>query len=460
MRSATTATTLSWWRRHWRVSEDIVLNLSAVVVGTATGLGAVFFIWLLEQVGRLVTWIEAVIGSPWGLLLAMAVAGFLVGTMVERWAEEAKGHGVPEVMEAVALRNGRIRTRVAAVKVLASSLTIGAGGSAGREGPIVQVGAALGSAVGQRLQLSGEALRTLVACGAAAGIAATFNAPIAGAIFALEIILGRLTVRYFGSVVLSAVAGSIVSRALLSGQPAFAVPSYSLNHLAEIPIYIVLSLLTGVAAVVFIRVLYAAENRFDAWSIPLGFKASLGLVLTGAMALLLPNREILGSGVHLIGEAIAEDFALPLGIMAALFVLKMLATTATLGSGNSGGIFAPTLFMGATLGGIVGTIAQQWFPTLVVHPGAYAIVGMAAMFSAAARAPITAILIVFEMSNDYQLILPLMLATVLATLVAERLYKDSIYTLKLTQRGIRLQQGRDEDVLESISVVRSDANGD
>lgn len=452
MRNIAFSTPFDIRRRMVRLPADLTLNMAALVVGAGTGLGAVAFIWLMARVSDGAAALQAAIGHPLGLLVTMGAGGLIVGFIIERWAKEAKGHGVPEVMEAIVLRNGQIRSRVAGIKVLASSITIGVGGSAGREGPIVQVGSALGSTVAQLLRLPSDNMRTLVACGAAAGIAATFNAPIAGAIFALEVILGRFTVRYFGAVVLSSVAGSVVGRTFLSNQPAFRVPAYRFNSLAELPIYIVLSLLAAMLAVGFIKLLYSAENAADKWHVPLAVKAALGMIATAAISLLLPEGKVLGSGVHLIGEAIAEDFEMPLRMMAALLVLKMVATTATLGTGNSGGVFAPSLFMGATLGGIVGTLAHQWWPTVALNPGAYAIVGMAALFSASARAPITAILIVFEMSGDYHLILPLMLATVLATLVSEQLMKDSIYTLKLTQRGIRVQDGRDEDVLEGITV--------
>lgn len=437
---------------RWQIPEEFIIVGTALIVGLGTGLGAIAFIWLLEQINLLTLWGENILGQTIGRLLLMAVAGILVGFMIARWASEAKGHGVPEVMEAVAMRGGRIRPRVAAVKVLASSLTIGTGGSAGREGPIVQVGSALGSTLGQILGFSEERVRTLVACGAAAGIAATFNAPIAGTIFALEVILGSFTVRYFGAVVISSVTAAVVSRSILGDRPAFTVPSYPLTHLGELPIYMVLGVLAALLAVFFIRFLYYSEELFDNWTIPLPVKAAIGMVLTGLVALLLPERNVLGSGLHAIGEAIAGNFSLTLGLMAALLFLKMLATTLTLASGNSGGVFAPSLFMGAVLGGMVGTVANWLWPTVAVNPGAYAIVGMAAVFSGAARAPITAILIVFEMSNDYKLILPLMLATVLATLLAELLFRDSIYTLKLRLKGITLQRGRDIDVLENLLV--------
>lgn len=432
--------------------DSLVLVLTAVLVGAGTGLGAVAFIWLLEQIGLIAGAVQTALGDVVGQVAFMALAGLVVGFMVDRWAREAKGHGVPEVMEAVALRAGRIRPRVAAIKVLASSITIGAGGSAGREGPIVQVGSALGSTVGQLLRFSGERVRTLVACGAAAGIAATFNAPIAGSIFALEVILGRFTVRYFGAVVISAVSAAIVGRSFLGNEPAFAVPAYPLNSLGELPIYVALGLLASGVAVLFIRVLYRAEQVFDGWGISLPFKAALGMILTALVGLLLPGREVLGSGMHFIGNAIAFDFNMPLQLMLAMLALKVVATTFTLGSGNSGGVFAPSLFMGAMLGGIVGAVAHGWWPDVAVNPGAYAIVGMAAVFSGAARAPITAVLIVFEMSNDYQLILPLMLATVLSTLLAEHLFHESIYTEKLRIKGITLQQGRDVDVMQGLLV--------
>lgn len=436
---------------RWHPPEEVVLLSTAVLVGIGTGYGAVVFIWLIQQITDLRLTFEQQLGAA-GLLAFMVIAGLLVGVMVSRWASEAKGHGVPEVMEAVAVRGGRIRPRVALVKILASGLTIGAGGSAGREGPIVQVGAALGSTIGQVLHFSNERVQTLVAAGSAAGIAATFNAPIAGSIFALEVILGRFSARNFGAVVISAVSASIISRIYLGDQPAFAVPAYPLHHLGELPIYVVLGILAAVLAVVFIRVLYALEDFFDEWSAPMSVKTALGMLLTGLVALLLPGREVLGPGLHMIGEVIAENIPLALQTMALLLVLKLAATSFTLGSGNSGGVFAPSLFMGAVLGGIVGQIAHTLWPNVAANPGAYAIVGMAATFAGAARAPITAVLIVFEMSNDYKLILPLMLATVIATFFAEALFKESIYTLKLKRKGITIQAGRDVDVLQAVTV--------
>ena len=431
--------------------DALTMVIVALIVGVGTGLGAVVFVWLLRQIGQLTEQFQTWLGEVWGLALAMGGAGLLVGYMANYWAKEARGSGIPEVMEAVALHRGRIRPRVAVIKVLASSITIGAGGSAGREGPIAQVGSSLGSTIGQIFHFSAERIRTLVACGAAAGVAATFNAPIAGAIFALEVILGKFTVNYFGAVVISSVAAGIIGRVFLGDKPAFVVPAYP-SQVSELPLYILLGVLAALVAVLFVRLLFFIEAFFDKWQWPPVLKAVIGMLLTLAVALLLPGREVLGPGLEFIGEAIAEDFSLPLGLMAVLLVTKMLATGFTLGSGNSGGVFAPSLFMGAIVGGMVGSVAHSIWPEVAVNPGAYAIVGMAAVFSGAARAPITAVLIVFEMSNDYKLILPLMLATVLSTLLAEHLFSESIYTLKLKLKGITLQRGRDLDVMQSLQA--------
>ncbi len=431
--------------------DTLMIILTAIIVGVGTGLGAVVFIWLLKQINKFSLAVQITLGEVVGLLLVMGTAGLIVGYMVDRWAPEAKGHGVPEVMEAIALRGGRIRARVAAIKVLASAITIGSGGSAGREGPIVQTGSALGSTIGQLFHFSVERVRTLVACGAAAGIAATFNAPIAGAIFALEVIIGRFTTRYFGAVVISSVAASITARIFLGNKPAFDVPAYPFRP-GETIIFIALGILSAFLAVTFIRMLYFFEETFDRWKLHPAFKASIGMLLTAVIALLLPGRLVLGPGLEFIGETIAHDFTIPLTTMFLLLIAKLLATSFTLGSGNSGGVFAPSLFMGAILGGMVGNVAHSFWPELAVNPGTYAIVGMAAVFAASAHAPITAVLIVFEMSNDYKLILPLMLATVVSTLLAEYLLSDSIYTLKLRLRGVTLQQGWDLDLMQSLKV--------
>lgn len=442
--------------RRWLDSrhppEDFVLISTALITGVATGLGA---IGLIKMIGffqlffgtMLPGWLHLDSSPVWVVVLP-AIGGLIGGPLIVRYAREAKGHGVPEVLAAMTLRGGRIRAIVAVIKALASGICIGTGGSAGREGPIVQIGAALGSNIGQFLHLSDDRIRGLVACGAAAGISATFNSPIAGAIFAQEIILGEFSTGHFSTVVISSVAASIVSRSFLGDHPAFVVPVYRLVNLEEIGIFIVLGLLAALCAVLFIRVLFFFEVATERWRFPEWAQPAVGGLLLGGLGLFVP--QVLGTGLEVVGELLTSPLAL--GLMVLLIFAKILATSFTLGFGNSGGVFSPSLFMGAMLGGAVGTLANRWFPGQVAPIGAYTLVGMAAVFAASTRASMTAVLIVFEMSNDYRLILPLMAAVMVATFTAERLMGDSIYTIKLTAKGIRLERGRDIDVMQGVLV--------
>ena len=446
---------------------DAVLIATALIVGLLTGVGSVIFRFLIRGVAWIgYVWVPEVT-SQWGkayVVFVPAIGGLLVGLLVYYFAREAKGHGVPEVMEAVALKGGRIRPIVAVVKSLASSICIGAGGSVGREGPIVQIGSALGSSIGQMLKLSDDRISNLVACGAAGGIAATFNAPIAGVIFALEVIMGgRFTVRYFSSVVVSAVAASVVGRVVLGNVAAFTIPfEYGIKSLWEYSFCAVLGVLAAVTGVAFVRSLYWTEDLFDDWKgVREWVKPAIGGILLGMLALAYPlamsalrwstTPQVYNVGYDIIESALANEFTL--GVAAALLILKLIATSITLGSGGSGGVFAPSLFMGAMLGAAFGSALIHVFPGSVAPAGAYALVGMAAVFAACAHAPITAVLILFELTGDYRIILPLMLTVVISTLLAQRMLKgESIYTLKLTRRGIRLQRGRDVDIMESVTV--------
>jgi chloride channel protein, CIC family len=456
-------------------SETAVMLATAMTVGAGTGLGAILFIRLIAFVQTL--FFES--GTTWFgfmgrgvFIIAPLIGGLLAGPLIHYFAREAKGHGVPEVMQAIALRGGRIRPRVVVAKVVASALCIGSGGSAGREGPIVQVGSALGSTLGQWLRLSEGRIRNLVACGAAAGIAATFNAPIASVIFAMEIILGEMHLGDLGSVVISAVTASTIARVFLGDSPAFIIPKYAMKTPWEVLLYAVLGVLSAVIAVGFIRMLYWFEDRFDAWRFPEPLKPAVGGLMLGLLAFvyplalgmgIVPKEQVLlglplsanlphvfGSGFHVIEGALLGH--LSFGLLFALILLKPLATSLTLGSGNSGGVFAPSLFTGAALGGAFGLAVDYFAPGTTAGPGAFAIVGMAAVFAGAARAPFTAILIVFEMTDDYRMIVPLMAGVIVSLLVAERLHRESIYTLKLTRRGIHLRRGRDVDVMESVRV--------
>lgn len=440
-----------------KLPEYGVILLTAILVGIGAGLGAVIFRRLIQGVfdltfGGLGGLLEGL--SSVQLLLIPALGGAIYGPLIYRFAREAKGHGVPEVMEAVALRGGRIRPRVAVVKSLASAICIGTGGSVGREGPIAQIGSALGSTIGQLFKLSDARISNLVACGAAAGIAATFNAPIAGSIFALEVILGQFHAAYFGAVVISAVIADVVAHIFESDVRAFAIPAYSLVSPWELLLYVVLGILAALFAVLFTKSLYLSEDLWDNFKFPEYLKPILGGLLLGVVGLISPKilgyPRVFGVGYESIAEALSGR--LDLQITIALIFLKLLATILTLGAGGSGGIFAPSLFMGAMLGESFGQVVNLLFPAVTAPPGAYALVGMAAFFSGAAFAPVTAILIIFEMTGDYQIILPLMLATVLSTLVARVINRESIYTLKLSRRGVHLEQGQDIDILQGVTV--------
>ena len=450
---------------NWDSSSEALFIGTALIVGLGTGLGAVAFRYLIQGV----EWVGydwfPVITAGWGkayVLIIPAIGGLIVGPLVYFFAREAKGHVVPEVMEAFALRGGRIRPIVAVVKSLASAISIGSGGSVGREGPIVQIGSALGSSLGQKLGLSDDRIRNLVACGAAGGIAATFNAPIAGVVFALEIILGEFSVKYFSSVVVSAVTASVIGRAVFGDIPAFHIPiDYGINSLWEFAFYPVLGLAAAIVGAGFVYLLYWSEDVFDNWkSVPEWVQPAIGGVLLGVVALSYPALtgitwdrmpQVYNVGYEIIESALANQLAL--GAVLILLVLKMIVTSLTLGSGGSGGVFAPALFMGAMFGTAFELVVNMLFPGVAAPPGAYALVGMAALFAATAHAPLTAVLILFELTGDYKIMLPLMFTVVIATLFAQKLLKgESIYSLKLTRRGVRIQHGRDVDVLQGVLV--------
>ncbi len=440
------------------INESGVIIATAVIVGIGAGFGAVAFKFLVEaaqkfafeDVGSYLTNI-----NPWLIILIPITGGLITGPIIFHFAREAKGHGVPEVMEAVALRGGRIRPQVGLVKAVASAICIGTGGSVGSEGPIAQIGAALGSTVGQFFKLSEDKTKTLVACGAAGGIAAIFNAPIAGAIFAMEVILNRMSTVYFASVVISAVTADAIAHIFIGNNRTFLIPQYSMQSPWELILYTILALIAAIASVGFSRILYWTEDLFESINLPEWLKPALGGLFLGILGIFTYKTttgfpRVFGVGYESITPALFGEMAA--GVTLLLFFLKLLATLFTLGSGNSGGIFAPSLFMGSMLGSSFGKWATGAFPNISAGSGAYALVGMAAFFSGATHAPMTAILILFEMTNNYQLILPLMLATVISTIISRLLSKDSIYTLKLTRKGIHLSDTEDIDVMQGITV--------
>ena len=430
------------------------MAIFATLVGLAGGFAAIGFRYLIGFIQSIAygsgeNLLELAPLTPWYLRIWVpALGGLVVGPLVYFLAREAKGHGVPEVMEAVALRSGIIRKRIVIIKSLASAISIGTGGSVGREGPIVQIGSAIGSSIGQVLRISEDRIRTLVGCGAAAGIAATFNAPVAGSMFALEIILGDFGLATFSPIVISSVVATAVSRHFLGDSPAFIVPAYQLVSAWELPLYVILGFFCAVVAVTFSTVLYRAEDFFDQLKFPGYLKAFLGGLILGFMGLQFPH--ILGVGYEAIDMALMQRLAW--WVLLLLVGFKILATSITIGSGGSGGIFAPSLFMGAMAGGFFGSLVHQLFPEVTATPGAYSIVGMGAVVSGTTHGPLSAILILFEMTGDYKIILPLMIACIISSLASGQLLKESIYTLKLARRGVNIRAGKEVNVLKSIPV--------
>jgi CIC family chloride channel protein len=421
-------------------------------VGAGAGLGAVvfrylvyFFTWLAtghDEFGQ-----AGYVGSshlPWlGLgffVVIPAIGGLLYGPLIYNWAREARGHGVPEVMIAVADDGGRIRWQVALVKSLASALCIGSGGSVGREGPIVQIGSALASGLGQWVRMPESRLRILVACGAAGGISATFNAPITGVFFGVEIILREFAADAVLTVMLSAVAADVIAipflgdKPFLSGFPAGLTLGSPRNYLL-VAVLAVIATLLGLA---FKNVLYKVEDLCDAlwkgrpeWARP----AVLGL---GFGLLLLALPQMYGVGYPVMFKATAGDYALWFLILLAFG--KIAATSLTMGIGGSGGIFAPSLFIGVTAGYAYGDIADHLFGASAGQPALYAVIAMGAVFAAAVRAPLTSLASVLEMTGDFSLALPVMLAVAIATAVSRALSYGTIYTTKLLRRGLDIDQ--------------------
>ena len=438
-----------------RVNEHAVMILMAIIVGILGGYGAVLFRWLISffqkvsfgnGAGNLLSKLMVL---PWyAKIIPPIIGGVVVGLIIYFLAREAKGHGVPEVMEAVALKGGIIRKRVVLIKSIASAICIGTGGSAGREGPIVQIGSAIGSSFGQIMKVSADRMRTLVGCGAAAGIAATFNAPLAGVMFSMEIILGEFGITTFSPIVVSSVMATVISRAYLGDYPAFVIPNYTLVSTMEIPLYMALGIIAGVVGVIFTSSLYKIEDLFDSIKIPDYTKAAIGGLLIGIIGIFFPH--VYGVGYGAIELALLEN--LSWYILIALIFAKILATSFTIGSGGSGGIFAPSLFIGAMLGGAFGCMVHHLFPNITATYGAYSLVGMGALVAGATHGPITAILILFEMTGNYKIILPLMLSCILSSIVASQIKRESIYTLKLIRRGTDIRAGKEVNVMKSLLV--------
>ncbi len=452
-----------------RLKDEYLLLVLALLIGALTGVGAHLFYMSIEWARELAYGTEAgggLFAGRWYMLVLLPALGALgVGLITQRFASEAKGHGVPEVMDAIYRRGGIVRPRVAVAKAAASSLTIGSGGSAGTEGPIIQIGAAIGSSFGQLLNIPRREMSILVACGVASGIASIFNAPIAGVLFALEIFLKDFSFRTFAPVVFASVIGCSLTHAFRSDGDVAIFQVHQAGQFVfsgwDLPFYLILGLLCAVVAVGFVRGLYATEDFASALRSPEYVKPVLGAVCMGLLGLAFLTLSgggemppFFGNGYPLIQMAIDRDQVLTLGapLLLLLCGLKIAATCMTLGSGGSGGIFAPSLFMGASIGGAFGLVLNQigWIDEGSV--GAYALVGMAALVAGTTHAPLTAIVILYEMTREPKVILPIMFSAMVATSCASMLCRDSIYTLKLRRRGVRMGTLADLTILKRITA--------
>lgn len=444
--------------RRWagRFLSDTRLFL---VLAVAVGLTAGTIAFLLERgihaAERLLfNGFADLAGAPWRarlvILAVPALGGALVGLTLRAFRTQGEFHGVIEVLHAVIRRGSRIPLIPAFVRGFSTILTIGTGGSGGPEAPIVHMGAAVGSAFGRWRRVPADYLRILVAAGAAGGVAAAFNAPLGGVMFSLEVILQDFTAHAFSLVVIASVTAAVAARALLGGEAFFRAPLYGLNSPWELGLYAVLGLLAGVLAKIFMHVLGWAEEIFQRLRCPAVWRPALGGLLVGLLGFFLP--QVLGSGRVWVQSAI--DGKIPLLLCGVLIAGKVLCTSFTLGSGGSGGVFLPVLFAGAMLGEGLGLLVQRGFPQ-TIHPGAYALGGMAALFAGAFHAPITAILILFELTRDYELILPFMLASVIAALVSRTFHPESLNTFRLSKLGIRQQSHREISLLDNVPAAQA-----
>ncbi len=427
--------------------------LLAVALGIVAGCGAfgfralIAFFHNLLFLGRFSFFYDAnahTPAAPWGLavVLVPSLAALAVVFLVKKFAPEAKGHGVPEVIDAIYYQKGVIRPVVAVVKSFASAISIGSGGSVGREGPIIQIGAAFASSVGRYAGASRWQLVTLVAAGGGAGIAATFNTPIGGVLFAVEVLMHEVSVRTLVPVALATATATYVGQFLLGSHPAFEVPALTAPAAAQVtllPLYVLLGCILAPVSVLFIRGLYGAEDGFEKW-IPgrpylRHFAGMLGVgIVAVALMHFAGHYYVQGVGYATILDVLSGAIS-SVPFLLCLFALKLLVTCLTLGSGASGGVFSPSLFMGATIGGAFGLAVHALIPQLDIDPAAFALAGMAGVVAGATGAALTSIVMIFEMTRDYSVVLPMTLTVALAYGLRRALWADSIYTMKLTRRG-------------------------
>lgn len=405
--------------------------------------------WIFEQGYEFL----AIAEGGWRRLLLPLIPAFGMVLLIPlslAFPGEVNGYGFTKFLRSVNLEGGRIRLRTIFLKIISTSLTISTGGSAGVEGPIAQVGGAVGSLVGQFFRVSGSRMKVFIAAGAAGGVSAIFNAPIAGIFFAAEIVLlGTYEMTSFVALVISSSMATVVSRAWYGESPAFPIPDYHLiNPLVEIPLYTLMGIIVGLIAVLHIRTFYAVRDRWAALALHPQLKPIAGALIVGSIGIFFP--QVMGDGYPYIETVLRGEGVV--GLMLVLIFLKIFATATTLGSGGAGGVFAPALFIGAMIGGAFGGVVHSLMPGLTATPGAYAAVGIGAFLAASTHAPLTAIFLLFEMTGNYMIIIPIMITSVIGTVVASKVYHDSIDTVDFSREGIDIHEGMETAIMKSIKV--------
>ena len=436
-------------------NEQLYLSVLAMVVGSAAAAAAILFRLVIEVIqfgffGFMGERVYTMAGDLpwWQVMLVPAVGGLLIGLFVHRFMPNRRPEGVANVMEAAALQGGRIPIRAGIGAALTSAASIGVGASVGREGPAVHLGATLASFFAERLHLSRSQRLTLLGCGVAAAVAASFNAPIAGVLFAIEVVIGHYALKFFAPVVVSAVMGTIVSRVYFGDFPAFIIPSHEIVSFWEFPAFAILGVLCAGVAIVFMHSIMFTQRFVERIPVPQWVRPAGGGLAVGVIAIAFP--QVLGVGYEATDAALKELF--PFWLLVALVVVKTAATAISLGCGFGGGVFSPSLMIGALVGGAFGIVATWGFPHLSSGHGAYTLVGMGAVAGAVLGAPMSTILIIFELTGDYELTIAVMFAVVIATAVTQQVHGHSFFTWQLAQRGLSLKGGRENTLLRSIHV--------
>lgn len=441
--------------------EQVILFILAVVIGLLGGGTAILF-------REAITFVQGIALEPhydrlsdisenfawWHIVLSTTLGGLLVGLLTWRFMPDQRVHGVADVIEANALRDGQMSFRAGVLSAISSALSIGVGASVGREGPVVHMGATLGAWVAEKLHLGRSLARTLLGCGVAATVAASFNAPIAGWFFALEVVVGHYALGASAPVVIASVAGTMVSRSYFGDFPAFTIGAHDIVSLFEFPAFALLGLVSAVVAIIFMRSVSAVRLVMEKGQVPVWLQPALGGLAVGIIAIAYP--QILGVGYTATDDALRE--ALTLTMLFALLGIKLIATAICLGCGFGGGVFSPSLFLGAMLGGAFGVIATLANPELSSGAGAYTIVGMGAVAGAVLGAPISTILMIFELTGDYALTVAVMVATVVSTLVIRYQFGHSYFTWQLERRGLNVREGHEQRILRDVKVTDVMAN--